>query len=86
MAAAARDDRAVAVVLTHHHLKTRNAKTTHGMLRGPSRYRIGAVVDPDWSGQDAGEVALGHPLGIPVLADVTAAIAESATRGSWVCQ
>jgi len=74
MAVAARDDRPVAVVLTHHHLKTRNAKTTHGMLRGPSRYRIGAVVDPDWRGQDAGEVAFGHPAGIPVLGDVTASM------------
>ena len=48
----------MAVVLTHHHLKTRNAKTTHGLLRGPSRYRIRAVVDPDWEGQDAGEIAV----------------------------
>ena len=71
----ASDGRPVAVVLTHHYLKTRNAKTTHGLLRGPSRYRVVAVVDPDWDGQDAGEVAFGRPAGIPVIKDVAAGMA-----------
>jgi uncharacterized NAD-dependent epimerase/dehydratase family protein len=74
MVATASDDRQVAVILTHRHLQTRNAKTTHGLLRGPSRYRIGAVVDPDWSGEDAGQVALGRSAGIPVVADVQSSL------------
>ena len=75
MGAAASDGRQVAVVLTHHHLQTRNAKTTHGLLRGPSRYQVCAVVDPDWAGQDAGEAAFGRAAGIPVVGSVTASLA-----------
>ena len=67
--------RPAAVVLAHHHLRTRNAKTTHGLLRGPSRYHLTAVVDPACAGNDAGEVAFGQPCGVPVVATVAESLA-----------
>ncbi len=75
--------RPAAVLLAHHHLRTRNAKTTHGMLRGPSRYHLTAVVDPACAGQDAGEVAFGRPCGVPVVATVAESL--SLTPRPSVC-
>lgn len=69
--------RPAAVILAHHLLRTRNAKTTHGLLRGPSRYHLTAVVDPACAGNDAGEVAFGQPCGVPVVATVAESLALS---------
>ena len=63
-----------AVVLTNGFLETINAKTAHGMIRGPSRYRIAAVVDAAHAGKDAGEVVDGRSRGIPVVADLELAM------------
>ena len=35
-----------AVLLTNGMLQTPFAKTTHGLVRGPSRYEILGVIDP----------------------------------------
>ena len=59
-----------AVVLTHGLFRTAFAKTTHGLIRGPSRYRIAGVVDPEHAGLDAGELLDGCHRGIPVFASV----------------
>jgi len=69
--------RPAAVILAHDLLRTRNAKTTHGLLRGPSRYHLTAVVDPASAGNDAGEVAFGKPCGVPVVATVAESLALS---------
>ena len=69
------ESRPAAVVLAHDHLHTRNAKTTHGLLRGPSRYHLTAVVDPLCAGHDAGDVAYGQPCGVPVVATVAESLA-----------
>ena len=66
-----------AAVLANGLLQTPFAKTTHGMVRGPSRYRILGVVDPASAGQDAGELLDGHPREIPVFASLSALIDAS---------
>lgn len=50
------------------------AKTTHGLLRGPSRYEILGVVDPDHAGQDAGYILDGRDRGIPFYSSVSEAL------------
>jgi uncharacterized NAD-dependent epimerase/dehydratase family protein len=69
------ESRPAAVVLAHHHLRTRNAKTTHGLLRGPSRYYLTAVVDSACAGNDAGQVAFGERCGVPVVATLAESLA-----------
>lgn len=59
-----------AIVLANGRLRTIHAKTAHGLIRGPSRFRILAVVDPTCAGVDAGAALDGVPRGIPVIASV----------------
>lgn len=63
-----------AVILAHGRLQTPFAKTTHGMVRGPSRYRILGIVDPASAGHDAGALLDGKRRGIPVFASLQALI------------
>jgi len=60
-----------AVLLAHGLLRTPFAKTTHGLVRGPSRYRILGLVDPDSAGEDAGELLDGRRREIPIFASLT---------------
>lgn len=64
-----------AAVLTHGWFSTVNAKTAHGLVRGPSRYRLVGLVDHAHAGRDAGEVLDGRRRGIPVYADLDALLA-----------
>jgi len=64
------------VLLANGLLRTPYAKTTYGMLRGPSRYRIAAVVDADAAGGDAGEILDGRSRGIPIVASLNDAVEE----------
>lgn len=66
---------APAVALANGQLGSLHGKTTHGLIRGPSRFEIVAVVDPDHAGQDAGEVIDGRARGIPVVATIHQALA-----------
>ena len=63
-----------AVILTHGLLLDPPAKTTHGMIRGPSRWPIACVVDARHAGGDAGQLLLGRPAGIPVVATMHEAL------------
>lgn len=63
-----------AVVLANGHLDSVYAKTTHGLVRGPSRYRLLSVIDANWAGQDAGSVLFGKAQGIPVHASLSEAL------------
>lgn len=65
---------APAVVLANGQLDTLFGKTTHGLVRGPSRFRIVAVVDAEHAGCDAGTVIDGRARGIPVVASLAAAL------------
>jgi uncharacterized NAD-dependent epimerase/dehydratase family protein len=69
-----------AIVLANGLFRDHHAKTTHALVRGPSRYRILAVVDPSCAGRDAGELLDGTPRGIPIHASVRAALAALPIR------
>lgn len=73
------DDRQTAVLLTAGLYATANGKTAHGLVRGPSRFRVLGLVDTASAGRDAGEVLDGRRRDIPIrstLAELLAALAE----------
>lgn len=72
-----------AVILANGHLQSLRAKTTHGLVRGPSRYRILGVVDPDCAGQDAGVVVDGRHREIPVAAALTDLLGSRGQRPDY---
>jgi uncharacterized NAD-dependent epimerase/dehydratase family protein len=57
-------------------------KTAHGLVRRTRRYRVTAVIDSTVAGRDAGEVLDGKPNGIPIVADLDAALRVSAEAGT----
>ncbi len=63
-----------ALVLTNGLFETAFAKTTHGLVRGPSRYPLAAVIDPDHAGQDAGELLDGRHRDLPIFGSVGEAL------------
>jgi uncharacterized NAD-dependent epimerase/dehydratase family protein len=65
-----------AIVLTNGMLASSNAKTCHGLLRGSERFKILAVIDEAYAGQDAGAVLDGIVRNIPVVASVAAYFAQ----------
>jgi uncharacterized NAD-dependent epimerase/dehydratase family protein len=73
-----------AVILANGLLGTPFAKTTHGLVRGPSRYQILGVVDPESAGQDAGEIMDGRHRGIPVFGSLSALL-DTAEDDPDVC-
>ena len=73
-----------AIVLANDLLADMHGKTAHGLIRGPSRWPVIAVVDATCAGQDAGEVLDGKPRGIPVFSSVRAALDDSAVSAG-VC-
>jgi uncharacterized NAD-dependent epimerase/dehydratase family protein len=78
------DDRQRAAILTAGRYVSGDGKTAHGLVRGPSRYRIVGVVDgPDTAGKDAGELLDGEARGIPVFASLEALLA-GVEKPQWV--
>ena len=63
-----------ALLLANGHFDTVFAKTTHGLVRGPSRYRIAGVIDAQYAGKDAGSILDGVHRGIPFFSSVPAAL------------
>ena len=61
-------------MLTNGHFDSVFAKTTHGLVRGPSRYVIRGVVDANYAGQDAGTVLDGEFRSIPFFKSVNHAL------------
>ena len=57
----------LAIILTSGLFNPRNAKTAFGLLRKSEKYKILAVIDKNSAGKDAGELALGTNLGIPIF-------------------
>lgn len=72
-----------AIVLAEGKYRTSDAKTAHGLVRGPARWRIAAVVDSTCAGFDAGTLLDGRARGIPVVASVAHALALLADRPQW---
>lgn len=69
-----------AVVLANGLYRSPFAKTTHGLVRGPSRWPVAAVVDAAHAGADAGELLDGRRRGIPIVASVREALAGNGPR------
>ncbi len=65
-----------AISLANGHFKTVFAKTSHGLVRGPSRYRLLGVVDPSCAGQDAGVALDGRHRDIPIFESVPDVLAR----------
>jgi uncharacterized NAD-dependent epimerase/dehydratase family protein len=65
-----------AFILTNNQLGKYPAKTTHGLIRGTSRYQIVGVIDQHAAGKDAGEVLDGKHRNIPVFATLAEAMQQ----------
>lgn len=70
-----------AVVYCRGAFNTPNGKTAHGLVRRTRRYRVLSVIDPRWAGRDAGDILDQRDAGIPVVADLAAALADARQRG-----
>lgn len=64
-----------AVVYCEAAFGTTTGKTAHGLVRRTRRYEVVAVIDSTQAGADAGQVLDGRPNGIPLVADLPAALA-----------
>ncbi|MBP9146581.1 MAG: DUF1611 domain-containing protein [Thermoanaerobaculia bacterium] len=73
-----------ALVLTAGILAESNAKTAHGLLRGPSRFRLLGVVDDRHAGRDAGCVVDGRRRAIPCFATLVEALAALPEPPDWL--
>jgi uncharacterized NAD-dependent epimerase/dehydratase family protein len=62
--------RRTAVVFTDSFFQTPDAKTAHGLVRGPSRFEILALIDGAGAGRDAGQLLDGTHRNIPTFADL----------------
>ena len=71
-----------AIVYCEGAFGTTNGKTAHGLVRRTERYRVLSVVDSRHAGRDARDVLDGKPAGIPVLADLAAAIKQASAAGT----
>jgi uncharacterized NAD-dependent epimerase/dehydratase family protein len=72
-----------AIVLADGMFRTSNAKTAHGLVRGPSRWRVVGVIDASCAGEDAGELLDGRRRGIPVHASIGRTIEALGVRPDW---
>jgi len=76
--------RETAVILADGMYRTPFAKTAHGLVRGPCRYRIVGIIDSSCAGEDAGELLDGRRRGIPVFESVSSML-ELADRRPDYC-
>jgi uncharacterized NAD-dependent epimerase/dehydratase family protein len=72
-----------AIVLTNGWLKNIHAKTAHGLLRGSQRFQILSLIDPVYSGRDAGEVLNGKPMGIPIKSNVNESLTSLSQKPKY---
>jgi uncharacterized NAD-dependent epimerase/dehydratase family protein len=78
------DPRPSAVLFTAGRFASADGKTAHGLVRGPSRYRLLAVVDSAaTAGRDAGELLDGETRGIPVVAGLGDWLARDSEAPQW---
>ncbi len=72
-----------AIVITHGLLKTKTAKTAHGLIRDTSRYHIVGVIDAVSVGKDAGEELDGKKRNIPIYASLEDYIENAAEKAQY---
>ncbi len=70
-----------AIVWCDGAFNTPEGKTAHGLVRFTYRYRVLSVIDRAHAGRDAAEVLDGTAKGIPVVSDLSAALADAKARG-----
>ena len=63
-----------AIVYCEGAFNTPNGKTAHGLVRFTKRYRVRAVIDSNYAGQDTGEILDGKKNNIPVVANLADAL------------
>ena len=73
-----------ALLLTAGRLGEGDGKTAHGLVRGPSRFRLVGVIDDRHAGRDAGEVVDGRPRQLPCFATLGAALATLREPPDWL--
>lgn len=71
-----------AIVYCEGAFQTTNGKTAHGLVRFTRRYRVTSVIDSTCAGQDAGELLDGRTIGIPIVADLSAALGHAREQDS----
>ena len=69
-----------AIILTSGMFNSRNAKTAFGLVRHSEKYRILAVIDQIFAGQDAGEIVTGKNLEIPIYASIKVFLREQSSN------
>ncbi|MBG55996.1 MAG: hypothetical protein CL935_02555 [Deltaproteobacteria bacterium] len=69
-----------AIILTSGMFNSRNAKTAFGLVRHSEKYRIIAVIDQNYSGQDAGEIVTGKKLNIPIHSSIKVFLREQNSK------
>ena len=72
-----------AIVLTSGTLFSHRAKTTHGLIRGTSRYKILGVIAKEQAGQDAGQALDGVHRNIPVYASVADFVRQNSQKADF---
>jgi uncharacterized NAD-dependent epimerase/dehydratase family protein len=75
--------RPTAVVYCEGNFGDIDGKTANGLVRHSERYRITSVIDRRHAGQDAGTVLGDAANGIPMCADLEAALALPGGRPDW---
>jgi uncharacterized NAD-dependent epimerase/dehydratase family protein len=66
-----------AIVYCEGAFNTTNGKTAHGLVRFTNRYRVIAVIDSRYAGQDAGQALDGRANQIPVYKSLQEAVKKS---------
>ena len=69
-----------AVVYCEGAYRTVNGKTAHGLVRFTRRYRVATVIDSTSAGEDAGEFLGSGPVGLPIVPDLSEALAVARDR------
>ena len=65
-----------AVVITNGVFDTNYAKTAHGLIRGSDRFKVAAVIDKKFAGEDAGTLLDGNFRNIPIVASIEEALSK----------
>lgn len=69
-----------AVVYCEAAYRTPNGKTAHGLVRFTRRYRVASVIDSTSAGEDAGDFLGSGPVGLPIVPDLSEALAVARDR------
>ena len=72
-----------AVVLANGLYRTPFAKTAHGLVRGPCRYRLVGIIDASCAGEDAGELLDGTRREVPVFESVAKMLGNTRSKPDY---